>query len=141
MIISKRIAALILIVFFLTGCEHFDKYFEKGNLPGIAVEVPVYPQAQIGPASKSIVEGVPSGTRFRVNSVLLLTDETPEAVLEFYKGTLADIRVTDYGGYYAVMYRPEGFKEQERIEIQIPKDNSENGYEVRQFRLKKWSLL
>ncbi len=141
MIKRPWIAIPILVVFILAGCEHFNKYFKKGNLPGIGVEVPVYPQAQIGPATKSIVAGVPSGTKFRVNSVSLLTDDSPEAVLEFYKGTLENIRVTDYGGYYAVMYRPEGFKEKERIEIQIPKDMAEAGYEVRQFRLKRRSFL
>lgn len=113
-------------------------YIGGGNLPGIRVDVPVYPQATIGKTTRKIAQGLPSGATYKVHCVKIQTDASAQAVLEFYKGSLPRIRIEDLGAYFSVSHHPEGWKEGDRIEIQISKstDLAEPGYEVRQYRRK-----
>lgn len=129
---KKYVLHLILIPLIIVafGCK------QKGNLPGIDATIPVFPKAVIGESTEEKVFGVHSGNSYKVHSVAIITDSCPEEVLEFYKASLTPIKINDYGGYYAVGYRPDGFDADDRIEIQIPKNqDSENpGYIVAQFK-------
>ena len=140
-----RCFVAVLIVLLLVACE-------KGNLPGIATTMPVYPGAVVGETAKGKIKAVPSGDVYAVRSVMIQTDEAAPAVLEYYKGVLLSTAVTDFGGYYTVTFVPEGWKEGDRIEILIDKEFVQDtidgelpaepspGYEIRQVR-KKWGIL
>lgn len=121
---------ITLFVVFVFGCK------AKGNLPGIDTVIPIFPKSIIGESTKETMAGVHTDLSYKVNSVNIVTDADAVEVLEFYKATLSPVQVHDYGGYYAVGYRPEGFDTDERIEIQIPKiPNPESpGYLVVQFK-------
>lgn len=115
------------------GCE------PKGNLPGISVEIPVYPKATAAKeAVRETVRSVPSGAKFKVHTVTVETEDDAEAVLEFYKDALPGVTISDLGSFYAVIYMPEGWTGQDRIEIDIFKKKEPGfaGYEIRQFREK-----
>jgi hypothetical protein len=129
----------IALLILTAGCD----YFQSGNLPGVAVDIPVYPGAQIGPSVKKVVQSVPSQDKYKVVTVTIHTDESSHALLEFYKHRLSGVRIEDLGGYYSAAFVPEGWSLPDRIEVQIPKqaDETAPGYEIVQFRKKRKGWL
>ena len=129
--IALLLCGLAALVIGPVGCQRLS----KGNLPGIRVEVPVYPEATVGQATKEKAVSTGSGTGYTIHSVMIHTDASPEAVLAFYIGTLSGVQIVDFGAYFAIVLRPPGWKPGNRIEIQVPKNPEvdPDGYEVRQF--------
>ena len=114
------------------GCD----WFAPGNLPGIRTEIPLYPNAVVAGKSREKITCVPSNQVYKVHTVVIDTEATSDAILEFYKGALPGIRITDFGSYWGIEYVPQGWPQGDRIEIQVSKDTFRDlsGYDVKQFR-------
>ena len=97
---------------------------------------PCTPQAKVLESTKEKVTCVPSNQLYQVNTVVIDTNATSGAILEFYKGMLPGIRIADFGSYWGIEYVPEGWEKGDRIEIQVSKDTNSDlpGYDVKQFR-------
>jgi len=132
---KSLLLSVLCILLCVCACERIP----EGNLPGIQVDVPLYPKSSIGTIEQGTAPGVPSGKIFNINSVVIQTDAGGQAVLEFYKGNIPGVRVEDFGSYWSVVFVPFEWEADDRIEIWIDKtdESTFTGYEVRQIKKKK----